>query len=91
MNLGWLLCLLGDDKIKHVVRIKSWVPTKGEYGWEWPVMLVDSVGGSRQTLAPIWDRIRLQSMLEELLAKSDAEFDADIDKLMSAIADTFKT
>jgi hypothetical protein len=37
----------------RVVCVKSWRPSIGEYGPEWPCLLVDS-GGERKSLWPIW-------------------------------------
>lgn len=45
---------------ERVVRVKSWWPTWGQYGLEWPCLLVDSLG-VRRTCWPVWDWARLRS------------------------------
>jgi hypothetical protein len=39
---------------RRIVRVKSWRPVRGEYGWEWPCVLTDAPGGQRETVWPIW-------------------------------------
>ena len=46
------LLLADGDRLVDVV---SWRPGWGEYGLEWPTMRVDSPGGSRATVSPVWD------------------------------------
>lgn len=36
-----------------LVCVKSWAPTLGEFGLEWPLLLIDR-GSERLTMAPIW-------------------------------------
>lgn len=37
-----------------LVRVKSWCPSVGEYGLEWPTLLIDRPRGRRQTSTPVW-------------------------------------
>ncbi len=46
--------VLGPDY--YIVRFKSWRPSIGPYGVEWPTMLVDRRGCYRSTITPVWDR-----------------------------------
>lgn len=52
--LEWVL---GDGY--KLVRVRSWRPTWGQYGIEWPTMRVRSPGGHESTMSPVWDRARL--------------------------------
>lgn len=56
--------LLHSPEIKRVVRIKSLLPRWDSYmgGVAWPVLLVDRVGGGRETITPIWDMARLRGL-----------------------------
>ena len=37
-------------QVQRIVRVKSWYPSIGPYGVEWPTMLVDRVGGQSYAL-----------------------------------------
>jgi hypothetical protein len=45
-------------EVRRVVRIKSLVP-RWDGGIAWPCLLVDRIGGGRETTTPIWDKARL--------------------------------
>lgn len=47
-----------------LVRVKSWRPSIGPHGVEWPTMLIDTAYGHRMTITPVWDRARLLAMTE---------------------------
>ncbi len=62
--LKWLC-----DEPGKIVRVKSWLPTRGPHGVEWPMMLVDR-HGTRMTCAPVWDRIRISELIRRTLRRS---------------------
>lgn len=49
--IGWLL-FRPKDKI---LRVKSWRPSLGKYGIEWPTVLMDRNGYQRCTSTPVWN------------------------------------
>ena len=55
--LKWLLFM---DDCERIVRVKSWLPSRGFGGVGWPTLLVDRYD-TRMTVTPIWDRTRLAS------------------------------
>jgi hypothetical protein len=57
--LEWL-CLQSGERI---IRVKSWRPSWGRYGIEWPCLLIDRLDGSRSTAWPVWDWIRIKGLL----------------------------
>lgn len=56
--IAWLLF---RNTNTTVVRVKSWKPSWGKYGPEWPVLLVNEPG-YRRTVAPVWDWCRIKSL-----------------------------
>ena len=54
------LCFAPTDKI---IKLKSWWPSLGERGLEWPVVLIDNGCGRRSTQTPIWDRAMIRHVL----------------------------
>jgi hypothetical protein len=54
--LTWLLLESGET----IIRIKSIVPQMSERGIEWPVLLIETRGGRRMNVVPLWDRARLR-------------------------------
>lgn len=58
--LEWL-CFEPGEKI---VLVKSWRPTRGPHGIEWPTVLLDRppIGARRETASPVWDRVRLAQL-----------------------------
>jgi len=51
--------------VNRIVRVKSWLPTMGPYGVEWPVLLVDRDGGQRDTIAPVWNWARVKQLFQK--------------------------
>lgn len=45
-----------------VVRVRSWRPSRGPFGIEWPTMHVLSPGGRQSTVALVWDRTRIMGL-----------------------------
>ncbi len=52
--LTWLVL----DDGERIVRIKSLCPTRGPHGVEWPCLLIDRRNGKRETVWPVWNRVR---------------------------------
>lgn len=46
--------LLLEDK-DRLIRVKSWRPSLGPHGIEWPTMLIDRNGYQRCTVTPVWN------------------------------------
>ena len=43
----------------EVIKVKSWKPFWGDYGLEWPCMLIQRHGHQRQNISPcIWSYVR---------------------------------
>ena len=63
--LKWLC-----DEPGKIIRIKSWLPTRGRHGIEWPLMLVERQG-RRMTCTPVWDRIRLSELFRRSFLRND--------------------
>jgi len=53
--MRWFLRRLLDDPRDKIVRVKSWRPSLGGHGIEWPTMLIDQLGYRRMTVSPVWD------------------------------------
>jgi hypothetical protein len=60
---SWLLRPLLWEEDRVLVKVKSWRPSWGPYGLEWPTMLVDTKGGQRMTVTPVWDSARIKKLL----------------------------
>jgi hypothetical protein len=56
------LTLSSNDRI---VAVKSWWPTMGRHGIEWPTLLVDTPS-YRCTATPVWDAARLRNIVQRL-------------------------
>lgn len=63
--LQWLL-LDKDDKL---VGVKSWRPSWGRYGIEWPTLLYDR-HGQRINGAPVWDWNRVRGLFTRATDKA---------------------
>lgn len=56
-----------EGRFPGAVRVKSFAPVAGDYGPEWPALVVDC-GGERATVRPCWDReSELGRLLVEML------------------------
>ena len=51
--------LPADEKVIHV---KSWKPVWLNGHVEWPCMLIETKGGRRMTVWPVWDWVRVRSL-----------------------------
>ncbi len=75
-SLGkWFCNLLLGPKYK-LIRFKSWRPSWGSYGIEWPCMLVDDRYGKRSSVVPVWDRWHFRAMYYHLLNKEIPDVNA---------------
>ena len=48
---------LNDDET--LVKVRSWRPSIGKYGLEWPTMLVDRKGYERSCVCAVWNWARI--------------------------------
>lgn len=60
-----IIAFLALDRNDRVVAVKSWRPSMGPHGVEWPTMLVDKPS-YRRTATPIWNRARLRNVWQRL-------------------------
>lgn len=59
------IAFLTLDRNDTIVAVKSWRPTMGKHGLEWPTMLVDKPS-FRRSATPVWDRARLRNVWQRL-------------------------
>lgn len=45
----------GFDQRTKLIAVKSWMPSIGKYGLEWPTLLIDTFLGQRETATPVWN------------------------------------
>lgn len=62
--LTWLVL----DEGERIVRVKSWMPVlcrdhRGQLELTWPCLLVDTRGGIRMSMSPVWDRVRFSKLI----------------------------
>lgn len=62
MKMRFLLWLLKECPGDKMIRVKSWIPSWGRHGLEWPTMLIETRAGRRMTATPIWDRQFLRGL-----------------------------
>lgn len=58
----------------RLVRVKSWRPSRGPYGWEWPTMLIDRKG-MRSTATPVWDYWQWRAVWLRLTGREAGDVD----------------
>lgn len=52
---------------QRLIRVKSYRPYLGRYGLEWPTMLIETRGGGRETVTPVWNSAKVQALLRGLV------------------------
>lgn len=61
--MRWIAERMLWSRRDKLVRVKSWWPSIGPYGIEWPTLLVDRLGRTRVTETPVWNRAMVKHFL----------------------------